>query len=292
MIEEPNGQPTTEFVLSALDCIEGMSNLPAESVDLVVTSPPYNIGARYNSYQDRVPHEKYLRWTSEWTAEVKRILKPNGSFFLNLGAAPSNPLLPHEVVIALKDLFVLQNTFHWVKSITVDPLKGKVVSLGHFKPINSARFVNNCHEYVFHFTKHGTTPLDRLSLGVPYVDKSNIRRWRHAKGRHLRCRGNVWFIPYETIRSRKKQRPHPATFPVQLAVNCMRIHGYTSQAVVLDPFLGLGNSAQAAKLCSIRKFIGFDIDPDYIELARMKIAQRAGRRGPSVPNVVSRAYLN
>jgi site-specific DNA-methyltransferase (adenine-specific) len=273
MTKEPNDQTPTEFVLAAQDCIEGMSKLPAESVDVVVTSPPYNIGARYNSYQDRVPHEKYLRWTLSWAVEVKRILKPNGSFFLNLGTAPSNPLLPHELAIELKSLFVLQNTFHWIKSITIETPKIEVLSVGHFKPINSSRFVNNCHEYVFHLTKHGTTPLDRLSLGVPYADKSNVRRWRHAKGRDVRCRGNVWFIPYETIRSRKIQRSHPATFPVQLAVNCIKIQGYTSQAVMLDPFLGLGHTAKAAKLCGIRKFIGFDIDPEYVKLARLKICK-------------------
>jgi site-specific DNA-methyltransferase (adenine-specific) len=149
-------------------------------------------------------------------------LKPDGSFFLNLGAVPSNPVFPHELIAELSKLFVLQNTFHWIKSISVETPKGDRMSAGHFKPINSRRFVNNCQEFVFHLTKNGTTPLDRLSLGVPYADKSNVRRWTHTKGNDVRCRGNVWFIPYETIRSRKMQRPHPATFPTQLAVNCIK----------------------------------------------------------------------
>jgi DNA modification methylase len=67
------------------------------------------------------------------------------------------------------------------------------------------------------------------------------------------------------------QRPHPATFPTQLAVNCIKIHGYTFEIVMLDPFLGMGHAALAAKQCGIRKFIGFDIDPRYVELARMNI---------------------
>jgi site-specific DNA-methyltransferase (adenine-specific) len=206
-----------------------------------------------------------------WATEVNRVLKPNGSFFLNIGGVSSDPLLPHELVVELGALFTLQNTFHWIKSISVETPDRKILSVGHFKPINSRRFVNDCNEFIFHLTKNGRTPLDRLSLGVPYADKSNIRRWAHTKGQDLRCRGNNWFIPYETIQSRSAERPHPATFPPQLAANCIEIHGCTPEMVVLDPFMGMGHAALAAKQCGIRKFIGFDIDPEYVGLARTKV---------------------
>jgi len=64
------------------------------------------------------------------------------------------------------------------------------VSVGHFKPINSKRFLNDCHEFVFHFTKSGKAPVDRLAVGVPYADKSNISRWFHTEGKDKRCSGN------------------------------------------------------------------------------------------------------
>jgi hypothetical protein len=115
--------------------------MPAESVDVVITSPPYNLGVKYNSYMDTMPRQKYLEWTIEWCREVKRLLKPKGSFFLNVGSTPKNPMLPHEIVIALRELFVLQNTFHWIKSITIERRDGEEISAGHFKPINSPRFV-------------------------------------------------------------------------------------------------------------------------------------------------------
>lgn len=249
-----------------------MRALPPESVDLVVTSPPYNVGVRYNSYNDRQNRDDYLLWTLRWTIEVQRILKPEGSFFLNLGAVPSNPYLPYELILKLSQLFVLQNTFHWIKAISVQTPGGDMQSVGHFKPINSRRFVNDCHEFVFHLTKSGTAPLDRLGLGVPYTDKSNVKRWAHTQGHDLRCRGNTWFIPYKTIRNRGKQRPHPATFPAQLAVNCIKIHGGGPAIVMLDPFVGIGHAALAAKQCGIRKFIGFDIDPDYVARARLNVA--------------------
>ena len=259
------------FTLEVRDCIEGMRNMPEESVDLVVTSPPYNLGIKYRNYDDKKSRDEYMEWSCCWAAEVKRVLRRNGSFFLNLGACPSNPLIPHELVVALKAEgvgFCLQNTFHWIKSITVETKDGQQVSAGHFKPLQSKRFVNDCHEYIFHLTKGGDTLLHRLSLGVPYSDKSNIKRWAHTKGRDVRCRGNNWFIPYKTIVSRLKERPHPATFPVELAENCIKIHGCRPDLIMLDPFVGIGHSAIAAQRCGIGRFIGFDIDPQYIDVAR------------------------
>lgn len=257
-----------DFLLSATDCVTGMRKLRDKSVDLVVTSPPYNLGIKYTNYRDTRTRDDYLVWSQEWAREVKRVLRDTGSFFLNLGATPSNPLVPHELIVELKKMFVLQNTFHWIKSITVQTKDGQKVSTGHFKPLHSERYVNDCHEYIFHLTKTGTTPLDRLAIGVPYSDKSNIKRWAHTRGRDLRCRGNNWFIPYQTIVSRSKQRPHPATFPVELVIYCIKIHGITPNIVMLDPFVGIGHSALAAQYCHVKKFIGFDIDPDYIEVAR------------------------
>jgi len=267
----------TRFDLRHEDCIEGMARLGDESVDVVVTSPPYNLGITYGKYSDRQDRQSYLRWCHEWAEQVRRILKPTGSFFLNIGAAPSNPMLPHEMVIELRDLFVLQNTIHWIKSIAIEDREGEVRSYGHFKPISSKRFVNDCHEYVFHFTKTGRVELDRLSIGVPYQDKSNIARWSHTQGSDLRCRGNTWFIPYQTIQSRAKERPHPATFPVQLAELCIKLHGPAGAGriqTMLDPFLGIGNSAVAAQRCSVKRFIGFEIDETYLTEAKRRLALR------------------
>jgi site-specific DNA-methyltransferase (adenine-specific) len=265
----------TQFIIEVKDCVKGMRELAEKSVDIVVTSPPYNLGTRYRNYKDTRTRDEYLLWSQEWAREIRRVLKDEGSLFLNLGAAPSNPLIPFELVVELKKIFVLQNTFHWIKSISIGTKEGEQISAGHFKPIRSQRYVNDCHEYVFHLTKDGKTPLDRLAVGVPYSDKSNIRRWSHTKGRDLRCRGNNWFIPYKTIVSRSKERPHPATFPTELAVNCVKIHGCNSHAVMLDPFLGIGHSALAAKECRIGKFIGFDIDAEYVSVAREALVRGA-----------------
>ena len=260
-----------------------MARLRDEHVDLVVTSPPYNLGVRYGKFSDRQDRQSYLKWCGEWAAQVRRILKRDGSFFLNIGSAPANPMLPHEIVMELRENFVLQNTIHWIKSITIPQSRarqGEVASYGHFKPISSKRFLNDCHEYIFHFTRSGRVEIDRLALGVPYQDKSNIARWSHTRGSDLRCRGNTWFIPYQTIQSRSKERPHPATFPVALAENCIKLHGITRVHTMLDPFLGIGNSAVAAQRCGVKQFIGFEIDETYLAEARQRI--QAVSKTPSV----------
>jgi len=265
----------TTFCLHNEDCVQGMTKLPAASIDLVVTSPPYNLGIRYSKFSDRSDRTSYLRWCKTWAAKITRLLKGAGSFFLNVGASPANPMFPHELVLELRDLFVLQNTIHWIKSISIEEKNGQIVSRGHFKPISSRRFLNDCHEYVFHFTKSGRVEIDRLALGVPYQDKSNIARWSHTSGRDRRCRGNTWFIPYETIQSRQKERPHPATFPVGLAEWCIKLHGVSRVQTMLDPFLGIGNSAVAARNYGVKEFIGFEVDETYLAEAQRRIGAQA-----------------
>lgn len=273
---EPRCRMRTEIFTE--DCVQGMLRLPAGCVDVVVTSPPYNCGIAYRSYSDDLERGEYLAWTEEWVLGVKRVLREEGSLFLNLGECGEDPLLAHEMILRVSKLgFHLQNTIHWIKSISLDQPDGSVISRGHFKPINSRRKLNSCHEYVFHLTKTGAVPLDRKAVGVPYADKSNIARWGHTEGEDRRCRGNTWFVPYRTIRSRDRQRPHPATFPVELAERCVRLHG-RPRPVVMDPFLGIGSAGEAAVRVGAVRFIGFEIDIEYADLARARIlaAEEAG----------------
>ena len=266
---------SSPYCLKFGDCVRGLAQLEARSVDVCVTSPPYNLGIDYGVYRDTKTEAEYLGWCDEWGAAVERVLKADGSFFLNLGAASAtHPFFAFYVAVRVGRIFKLQNTIHWIKSISIEAQDGEIVSRGHFKPVNSQRFLNDCHEYIFHFTKTGGVELDRLALGVPYQDKTNVARWSHTGGRDRRCRGNTWFIPYETIQRRDKERPHPATFPVELAENCIRLHGVKKVTTMLDPFLGIGNSAIAARRCGIPRFIGFEIDETYLAEARRRIAER------------------
>ena len=73
------------------------------------------------------------------------------------------------------------------------------------------------------------------------------------------------------IKSRVIDRPHPATFPIKLAENCIRLHGVKKNTIVLDPFVGIGHAPLGAIRCGVKKFIGFDINPEYLKIAKEKI---------------------
>ena len=247
-----------------IDCIKGMNNLPEKSIDVIVTSPPYNIGMKYNKYKDNLEFDAYLKWMFDFAVACKRVLKDNGSLFFNIGDKSSDELKAFEVAKKINDNnFRLQNTIHWVKSISIPE---KDLSIGHFKPVNSKRYLNNCHEYIFHFTKNLDVNLDKLAIGVPYGHKSNIDRWK-SSGKDLRDRGNIWFIPYKTVLSKKE---HPASFPEKLPEMCIKLHGYNKNTVILDPFLGSGTTCVIAKKLGC-KYIGFEIDDTYLNISKEKL---------------------
>jgi site-specific DNA-methyltransferase (adenine-specific) len=240
------------------DCLLELPKISTVSVDAVVTSPPYNIGIPYRLYDDQKPRDAYMFWMKQVGIEITRVLKPDGSYFLNIGSTNVDPWFEMDVAMTLRDLFVLQNHIIWVKSISIHD-----DTIGHFKPINSKRFLNKNHESIFHFTLKGDVPLDRLSIGVPYKDKTNITRRGHAQDK--RCAGNIWYIPYETAQSKVDKFNHPAGFPVGLPEKCLRLHG-KPEGIVLDPFMGTGST-----LCAAQKLgwsgIGIDVDQQYADMA-------------------------
>lgn len=260
------------------DCVAGMrEHLADGAVDVIVTSPPYNLGVDYNGYDDSGSRREYLEWMDRWMAEVKRVLADDGSLFFNVGSKPTDLMVPFQLLAIALEHFELQNVIHWVKSIAI--LKSEVgdypgivqdVVVGHYKPINSQRFLNDCQEYIFHLTKRGDVRLERLAVGVPYQDKTNVARWSKANG-GIHCRGNTWFMPYETIQSRDKERPHPATFPVELPTRCIKLHGVSRAGLVMDPFLGIGSSAVACAGLGV-PFVGFEVAEDYYAEACERVA--------------------
>jgi len=248
------------------DCLDAMRRMKAGSIDVVVTSPPYNIGVPYRSYDDRKPPEVYLRWMEEVAGQIARLLADDGALFLNIAAGP-DPWIATDVAQAFRSHLTRQNRISWIKSIAI----GDRTS-GHFKPINSKRFLNRTHEEILHFTKRGDVEIDRLAIGVPYEDKTNLGRWQAARS-DRRCAGNSWFIPYETVRARAGKHGHPAIFPVDLPLRCLQMHGETG--TVLDPFAGSGTTLVAARMLGWNG-IGIEIDDAYAEMARHRLAEIAG----------------
>jgi site-specific DNA-methyltransferase (adenine-specific) len=251
------------------DCVEGMNKILPESVDIVVTSPPYNLDIKYNKYKDNKTNVDYLIWIEQVCNAIHRVMKENGHLFLNVGYSNISPFIAMDVANIFRKKFILQNNITWVKSIAIDNR-----TRGHFKPINSNRFITPTNESIFHFTKNGNVEINRLAVGVPYeYYESNLRNEKTKNTKpNLRCKGNTWFIPYETINSKDLKGKHPAVFPVKLVEDCISISGI-NQGVLLDPFMGTGSSAVAAINKGI-DWIGFEMDSDYLNFANNRILQK------------------
>lgn len=268
-IEEPEQESTRAYkskignhTIIRGDCLTVLRRMKDKSADIFITSPPYNLGIAYNSYRDKKGETEYLDWLETICVEIKRIMKDDASFFLNVAGSSSNPWLPFELIVRLRKIFVLQNHIEWIKSVSIGD-----ESHGHFKPVVSNRFLHRNHEYIFHLTKTGRVKVNRLNIGVPYKDKSNIARRSH---RHdLRCRGDVWFIPYDTVRRKSEKFNHPGTFPLLLPQMCIRLHG-VQNPVVVDPFMGIGTTLLAAHHEG-GQGIGIDIDKNYVKIVKERI---------------------
>ncbi len=137
-----------------------LAGLEPASVDVIVTSPPYNLDLAYGPYRDRRSEADYLAWMVEVATALRRVMKPDASFFLNISGSNSQPWLPFELIVRLRPLFALQNHIAWVKAITAN---GDTV--GHYKPVPGERYLHQMHEHLFHLTQDGTVRLDRLAIG-------------------------------------------------------------------------------------------------------------------------------
>ena len=233
---------TNKFILG--DCIEVMKTMPDESIDLIVTSPPYNLknstgngmkdgrGGKwsnaqlikgYSNYDDCLPHEEYVEWQRNCLTEMFRLIKNNGAIFYNHKWRVQGGLL--------QDRQDIVSGFP-VRQIIIWRRKGGInFNRGYFLPT---------YEVIYLICK----PEFKL------VEKAS----RH---------GDIWEFTQEL------KNPHPAPFPTKLVD---RIISSTDANIILDPFMGSGTTAISA-LNHNRNFIGIDISPDYIELASQRLEE-------------------
>jgi site-specific DNA-methyltransferase (adenine-specific) len=220
------------------DCVTGMDFLAPNQIDLCITSPPYKDA---DGYSEDLMYDSF--------SEVYRLLKDDSLCFVNFGHLAEDKARPFKLLGILLDIgFELNDTITWVKN--------------HYRPIQGNKRLNNLSEFIFLLYKGKMPKIDRLSIGIPYKDKSNAKRF--AGGRDLKCRGNVWYIDYETIQS-KEDKLHNDRFPLELPETCIRLSGL-NKGTVLDPFVGSGTTALAAKNFKLN-CIGFEKNPDMYKVA-------------------------
>ncbi len=209
-----------------------------------------------------------MDWQINFWNEVFTKVKDEGHVFLNIQPSRKNPLWCYELVSRLD--WKIQNTFIWNKRIEID---GYVRGQGTTS--QSKKYICNGWEYVFHLTKKGETEISQKESGVGYHPQwaeENARRF----GKTWRPTVNSWHIPYETIghgsiSKEKMKGNHPAIYPKALVKKCLQITGLKN-GLVFDPYLGTGTTSLAAKDMGFDS-IGFELDEEYLNLAKTKIKQ-------------------
>jgi len=228
---------------------EGMTELPDTSVHLMVTSPPYNVGKEYD--QD-LPLEDYLSFLERVWQETWRVLVPGGRMAINvanLGRKPYIPLHAHIIEQVIRLGFLMRGEIIWNKAASASPS----TAWGSWKSAGNPT-LRDVHEYILVFSK-GT-----FKRPNPEERPSTISREEF-----LEFNKSVWSFPAESAR----KIGHPAPFPVELPRRLVQLYTFAGE-VVLDPFMGSGQTALAA-IRSGRYYVGYETDEKYTALAQQRI---------------------
>ena len=250
--------PEAEVIYSQGDCMDLLAKIPPESVQLVVTSPPYNIG---KEYEDSIPLNEYYAQQSDVVSECVRVLRPEGSICWQVGNYVNDgEILPLDVIF-----------YGILKSFDLK-LRNRIVwTFGH--GLHCAKRFSGRYETILWFTKGDdyTFNLDAVRVPQKYPNK------RYFKGPNKgELSGNpsgknpsdIWEIP--NVKSNHIEKTlHPCQFPVSLVerlVLALTDEGDT----VLDPFAGVGSSCIAA-IMHKRRAIGAEMVPEYVNVAHERI---------------------
>jgi site-specific DNA-methyltransferase (adenine-specific) len=247
--------PISSDVLDRIFCAssEKMSALPDCSVHIMITSPPYNVGKEYD---DDLSLRDYLSFLKQVWREVYRVLVPGGRACINLANLGRKPYIPlHAFVIqsALELGFLMRGEIIWDKAASASVS----TAWGSWRSASNPT-LRDVHEYILVFSKH-----------VFRREKINSRRDTVKRDQFLELTKSIWTFPAESA----KKVGHPAPFPVELPYRLIHMYTYEGE-VALDPFMGSGQTALAA-IKAGRRYIGYEIDPAYAQLAQERIEQYA-----------------
>jgi len=230
---------------------ERMDELPDNSIHLVVTSPPYNVGKEYDK---DLTLEEYLAFLKRVWKEVYRVLVPGGRVCINIANLGRKPYIPLHAFI-IKDMldlgFLMRGEIIWNKASSASPSTAWGTWLSPANPV-----LRDVHEYILVFSKD---TFSRKNI--------NKRKSTLSQDEFLEFTKSVWTFPAVSAR----EVGHPAPFPIELPYRCIQLYTYEGE-VVLDPFMGSGQTAIAA-IKTGRHYVGYEINEEYVELAERRIKE-------------------
>lgn len=239
---------------------ERMKELPDNSIHLMVTSPPYNVGKLYDKDMSLEEYRTFL--TSVWK-EVYRVLVPGGRICVNIANLGRKPYIPLHTFI-IEDLlnigFLMRGEVIWDKGATASSSVAWGTYLSAKNPV-----LRDSHEYILIFSK------DTFTRGIKEKMKSTL-----TKEEFIEYTKSVWSFNAESA----TKVGHPAPFPIELPARCIKLYTFEDE-LILDPFMGSGTTAVAALELN-RHFVGYEVDYEYVRRSEKRIKLTMDRKNQQV----------
>lgn len=234
------------------DCLEIMSNIEDNSIDMSFADPPFNLEKKYTSYRDHRPAADYIDWCRKWLSEMVRVTKPTGSIFVH-----NVPKWLTYYASILNDIAYFR---HWIAWDAMSNPLGKTLLPAHYGILF---YTKRPKGYKFYEIR---APHKRCRVCDSYLkDYGGKKDQMHPFGALV---SDVW-TDIHRIRHNVRRDEHPCQLPIPLLERIVLMSTDPGD-IVLDPFLGTGTTAIAAKALG-RHFVGIDLDPEYVNIANEKL---------------------
>lgn len=221
------------------------------SIDLIVTSPPYNFEMNYDNYNDKNTWDDYFKKMKIFSDICYRIIKPGGRVAINIQPLFSDFVPSHHIISELfrNSGFLWRNEILWEKN----NYNCKYTAWGSWKSSSNPYF-KYTWEFIEVFSKEQN---GRKEKGISDISADEFKSWTVAK----------WSIAPER---KMKEYGHPAMFPIEIPKRLVKLYSYVGDTI-LDPFMGLGTTGLVCK--GNRHFIGFDVSKNYCDAATERISK-------------------
>ena len=239
------------------DDIIKIQSIKDNSIDLMITSPPYNLDIKYNSHDDKMSYQSYLEFTKEWLSKCYKLAMDDGRFCLNIPLDKNKG--GQQSVCA--DITTIAKDVGWQYHSTIIWNEGNIsrrTAWGSWLSASAPYVIAPVEVILILYKKYWK----KLHYGKSDIAKQEFMDWTSG----------VWAFNGES----KKRIGHPAPFPMELPKRCIKLFSYTSDTI-LDPFLGSGSTLLACTDTK-RKGIGVEIDKNYCELAKGRILNHTAQQ--------------
>jgi len=240
----------TEHKIINEDSVEELKKIPTESIDLIITDPPFNIGKKYNSYADNRSREDYLKWCKKWLNECIRVLKEGGALYLFNYPENNAFLIPF---LNEKLTFKRWMTWHYPTNTGISP----------------TNFTRSQHSILFYIKGKKNRVFNKNDIAEPYRNPTDKRIQERIKN------GSKGKTPYDVFQFNlvknvsKDKTDHPCQIPVPLIEIFIKASSNKGD-LVLDPFGGSFSTAYACKKLD-RNSISIEIDKKYCEIGKKRL---------------------